>query len=110
MLATINNSLISKLKPTTKPYDARDDKLTGFLIRVNVSGKLVYMCEYARGKRITIGKVGVLTPMQARDKAKDILADATKGIDPRQPKKHPSISSFKSSFANYTAVLKGCRI
>lgn len=33
------------------------------------------MCEYARGKRITIGKVGVLTSMQARDKAKDILAD-----------------------------------
>lgn len=95
MLATINNSLLSKLRPADKPYDVRDDKLTGFLIRVNVSGKLVFMCEYARGKRVTIGKVGVLTPMQARDQAKEILADVIKGIDPKQPKKASSISSFK---------------
>ncbi|MBA2654579.1 MAG: tyrosine-type recombinase/integrase [Gammaproteobacteria bacterium] len=100
MLATINNSLISKLKPSNKPYDVRDDKLTGFLIRVNVSGKLVFMCEYARGKRMTIGKVGVLTPMQARDKAKDMRADAIKGIDPKQAKKTPSITIFKTFIEN----------
>ncbi len=83
MKVTINSSLISKLKPKDKPYDVRDDKLTGFLVRVNISGKLLYMCEFARGKRVTIGKVGVLTPTQARDKALAILGDAAKGIDPR---------------------------
>ena len=56
MKATINTSLLAKLSPRTKPYDVRDDKLTGFLVRVNISGKLVYMCEFTRGKRITIGK------------------------------------------------------
>ncbi|OGT38471.1 MAG: hypothetical protein A3F11_05035 [Gammaproteobacteria bacterium RIFCSPHIGHO2_12_FULL_37_14] len=82
MKATINSSLLTKLKPDDKPYDVRDDKLTGFLVRVNISGKLLYMCEYARGKRITIGRTDVLTPTQARDRAMSILGDAAKGIDP----------------------------
>lgn len=86
MKATINTSLLSKLTPRSKPYEVRDDKLTGFLVRVNISGKLLYMCEYARGKRVTIGKVGVLTPVQARDMALSILGDAAKGIDPRGKK------------------------
>lgn len=83
MKVAINNTLLARLKPGNKPYDVRDDKLTGFLVRVNISGKLVYMCEYARGKRMTIGRVGVLTPAQARDKALAILGDAAKGIDPQ---------------------------
>ena len=62
------------------------------------------MCEYARGKRITIGKVGVSTPMQARDKAKDILADAVKGIDPKQSKMPIQSTTFKIFIENeYTS-------
>lgn len=83
MKATINTSLLPKLTPRSKPYEVRDDKLTGFLVRVNISGKLMYMCEYARGKRVTIGKAGVLTPTQARDRAHIILGDAAKGVDPK---------------------------
>lgn len=96
MRATINNSLLPKLKPSGKPYDVRDDKLTGFLIRVNISGKLVFMCEYTRGKRVTIGKADALTPMQARDKAKEILANFVKGIDPKLSKKNVSAITFKT--------------
>lgn len=87
MKVTINTSLIAKLQPRDKPYDVRDDKLIGFLVRVNISGKLLYMCEYARGKRIAIGRAGVLTPAQARDKAHSILGDAAKGIDPSESRK-----------------------
>ncbi len=89
MKATINNTLLSRLHPKNKPYDVRDDKVLGFLVRVNISGKLLYMCEYARGKRVTIGKVGILTPAQARDRAKEVLAEAVKGIDPRKKKNTP---------------------
>lgn len=92
MKATINSSLLTKLAPRDKPYEVRDDKLTGFLVRVNISGKLLYMCEFARGKRVTIGKVGVLTPTQARDKALAILGDAAKGIDPRKKNKPNGIT------------------
>src|SRR5205814_3399244 len=74
MKAFIGNSLIAKLKPQDKAYDVWDDKLTGFIVRVYPSGNMVYRCEYARGKRITLGKTGVLTPAQARDRAREILA------------------------------------
>lgn len=87
MKATIGNNLLSKIKLKDKPYDIRDDKLSGFLLRVNISGKLLYMCEYARGKRVTIGKADAITPAQARDLAKQILADVIKGIDPKATKK-----------------------
>ncbi len=52
MKATINNTLISNLKPKDKPYEVRDNKVIGFLVRVDISGKLLYMCEFARGKRV----------------------------------------------------------
>lgn len=90
MKATINTSLIAKLTPKDKPYDVRDDKLIGFLVRVNISGKLLYMCEYARGKRVTIGRAGVISPVQARDMALSILSEATKGVDPRASKRKKS--------------------
>lgn len=86
MKATINSTLLTQLKPADKPYDVRDTKLTGFLVRVNISGKLLYMCEFARGKRVTLGKVGVLTPAQARDEAKRILGQAAMGIVPNSKK------------------------
>ena len=78
MKAVISNSLLLKLKPTGKQYDVRDSKLTGFMIRVTSSGKMNYVCEYKRGRRINLGNVEVLTSAQARDKAKEILGDATK--------------------------------
>lgn len=82
MKAFIGNSLIAKLKPQEKAYDVWDDKLTGFIVRVYPSGNMVYRCEYARGKRITLGKTNILTPMQARDRAREILADVIKGNAP----------------------------
>lgn len=84
MKALIGNSLISKLKPRSKEYDVRDTKLSGFIIRVNPSGKMSYVCQYKRGRRINIGQVGVLTPAQARDKALSLFANAAKGIDPTE--------------------------
>lgn len=84
MKATINNSLIAKLKPSEKQYEVHDTKLAGFLIRVNPSGKMNYVCVYKRGQRVNLGKVGVITPAQARDRAKEIIGDAAKGLYPTQ--------------------------
>lgn len=87
MKAFISNQLIAKLKPKEKSYDVWDNKLTGFILRVNPNGNMVYRCEFARAKRITIGKVSVLTPAQARDRAKEILADVVKGNAPETKRK-----------------------
>jgi integrase len=86
MKATINNSLLPKLKPKSKHYDVWDDKLGGFHLRVNPNGKIVYRCAYVRGKVATIGKAEMLTPTEARDRAKHILGDAAMGIYPGAPR------------------------
>ena len=82
MQAVIGNSLIGRLKPKEKQYDVRDATLKGFLIRVTPSGKMSYVCQYDRGRRVNIGQVGVLSPAQARDKAKQILGQAMMGVLP----------------------------
>ncbi len=95
MRALIGNSLLSKLKPREKQYDVRDTKLAGFLIRINPSGNMVYVCEYQRGRRINLGKVGVLTPAQARDKALTVLGNAAQGIDPQAANNKKSCISLR---------------
>lgn len=83
----IGNSLLPKLEPSKKAYDIWDTKLAGFILRVLPSGTMVYRCEYGRGKRVTLGHTTVLTPAQARDKAKKILSQVTMGILPSSVRK-----------------------
>lgn len=66
-----------------------DTELTGFGVRVRASGSMSYIVRYRAGrgrgapvKRVTIASVGKLTPDQARQSAKDILASVVKGEDP----------------------------
>jgi integrase len=95
----IGNSLIAKLKPSQKAYDVWDTKITGFILRILPSGAMVYRCEYGRGKRITLGKTTVLTPAQARDKAKQILSQAAIGelpVNNKKSKKALTLNSFIS--------------
>ncbi|PCI36395.1 MAG: recombinase [Thiotrichales bacterium] len=96
MVAIINKRLIENLKPKEKPYDVRDKHLTGFILRVNKSGKMFYVCEYIRNQRVYISPVNVLTPMQARDQARILIANATKGIYPDQSKSNNSSDNTKN--------------
>ena len=83
----LTQQIINRLKPEPKPYEIRCDKLKGFLIRVQPSGALSYVCQYARGKRITLGDARVLTLEQARTKAREILGQVATGADPQQERK-----------------------
>jgi integrase len=82
MIAKIGNSLIKKLVPGEKVYDVRDLNLKGFLIRVHPSGSMSYICQYKRGRRVNLGKVGVISAAQAREKAIEVLNNFNKGIEP----------------------------
>jgi hypothetical protein len=68
MIAKIGNSLIKKLVPGEKVYEVRDLNLKGFLIRVHPSGSMSYIYQYTRGRRINLGKVGVISAAKAREK------------------------------------------
>jgi len=84
----ISNSSIKQIKLDGKQIDYRDSKLKGFMLRVQPSGYMSYACEYKRGRKITLGQVGSITPAQARDMAIKILSDAAHGIDPKAKRGH----------------------
>ena len=92
----IGNRLVSGVEPKARPYEIRDSRLPGFLLRVQPSGSLIYTCEYGRGKRITIGPASKLTPAQARDKAREILASVELGSDPQAERKARKARDFET--------------
>lgn len=71
MNRVIGTTLIKHLRPAVKtPYDVRDERLRGFMLRVQPSGVKSYLVEFARGKREVIGRVGEMEPDAAREIAK----------------------------------------
>ncbi len=74
MIAKIIQRNLSKFAPEATPYDVRDTDLVGFILRIHPTGRKVYYCQYARGKRERLGTVPAVTPEQAREKAKTMLA------------------------------------
>jgi integrase len=88
MQATISKELLKKITPKPEPFEIRDKELRGFLVRVQPSGSMSYIVQYARGKRITLGSTSVLAPAKARDLARERLAEFVyTGEDPMEAKK-----------------------
>jgi integrase len=91
MKSKITSKLVSSLQAQPRPYQVHDTEIPGFIIRVQPSGFMTYLCYYrlrtgGRG-RIVLGKTSVLTPIQARDLAKEVMADVVRGADPAAAKK-----------------------
>src|SRR5690606_13497432 len=73
-------------KPTGAERFVWDDELRGFGLRIKVSGAATYVVQYrtagARQRRMALGRVGVLTPDEARGLARQALAAVAAGRDP----------------------------
>ena len=77
----ITKRMVDRLKPSDAEYFAWDGKLVGFGLRVQPTGAKTYVVKYRPGsgrgaptKRVTLGRVGTLTPDEARTLARKTLA------------------------------------
>lgn len=73
------------LKPAKETF-AWDSELRGFGVRVQPSGMATYFVYYrttdGRQRKLALGRVGVLTPEEARKFARACLAEVAGGADP----------------------------
>jgi hypothetical protein len=65
-----------------KPIELRDSRLTGFLLRVQPYGVRSYYATWGHGKRMALGKVGVLTPEEAQERCQKVLGNVALGPSP----------------------------
>ncbi|MDR3439027.1 tyrosine-type recombinase/integrase [Telmatospirillum sp.] len=85
-MAKIIKRLVDAAEPRSEKWIVWDDELAGFGLAVMPTGVKSYILRYrtveARDRRLTIGRHGVLTPDQARAKAREILVAVNTGADP----------------------------
>lgn len=82
MRKLISANMLPGVKPGNKPYEIRDTRLPGFMLRVQPSGVISYVIEYGRSRRITLGRSSKLKPAQARKRAELVLANVAQGNPP----------------------------
>ena len=85
MAIKLSNTTLKTLETRGKTYEVYDSRTTGFFIRVYASGKKAYMVEYARKRKETIGRVGIMTLEAARNAAINLIqiAKANGGTIPK---------------------------
>jgi hypothetical protein len=85
----ITKRLIDGLKPRVGEYFVWDGSLAGYGVRVQATGAMSYVVKYRAGsgrsaptRRLTLAKVGTITPDEARTLAKKTLGSVAHGADP----------------------------
>jgi integrase len=89
----ITKRLVDSLKPRGREYFVWDGSLAGYGVRVQSTGAMSYVVKYRAGsgraaptRRLTLAKVGTLTPDEARTLAKKTLGSVAHGSDPAAQK------------------------
>src|SRR5260370_18703486 len=87
----ITKRLVERLQPDPGGnevfvWDSGDGAIKGFGIRMKPSGTASFIIQYrtreGRTRRLAIGKVGILSPGEARSQARDRLVEVARGADP----------------------------
>ncbi|MFO1086752.1 MAG: tyrosine-type recombinase/integrase [Reyranellaceae bacterium] len=82
----LTKRFVDALKPVERDTLYRDTDLAGFALRAKPTGVATWVVQYrnsaGRTRKLALGKVGVLTPDEARRRAREALTDASSGGDP----------------------------
>ncbi|WP_173206206.1 Arm DNA-binding domain-containing protein [Sphingopyxis sp. BSNA05] len=105
MQTALTQAVIDRAKLAKRPYEIRDSRLNGFLVRVQPSGVKSFYCEYDRGKRWRLGRADSMAVGQARNQAKRIISQYHSGIDPMDEKNQTPEQSRSVSLSIYFPTL-----
>jgi len=85
-LPKLTKRFVDSVKPGTRDVVLWDSELARFGLRVKPSGAMTFVVQYrnagGRTRKMALGRVGELTPDEARGLALDALGDVRKGKDP----------------------------
>ncbi|WP_019342817.1 site-specific integrase [Stutzerimonas stutzeri] len=73
---------LNSLEVTGKEYEVHDTTVPGLFVRVTAAGAKSYVVTWARGRKKTLGRVGILTLAQAQEEALQYLNEARKHGEP----------------------------
>ena len=104
-MAKITKRAVDELRSAGTPSTVRDEELRGFGCRLNRDASVSYFVEYRPGRgrtfpvcRVVIGRHGAMTPEEARQQAKLLLAGVARGDDPaarrRASKSEPTVGDL----------------
>ncbi|MBI5618794.1 MAG: site-specific integrase [Gammaproteobacteria bacterium] len=79
MRTAITKELLGGLKPKDAPFEVRDTKINGFLVRVQPSGATSFVVQLGRGQRVTLGRYPSCTLERARKLALNALNASGEG-------------------------------
>jgi integrase len=85
-LPKLTKRFVDALKSVERDTLYRDDDLSGFALRAKPSGARTWVVQYrnsaGRTRKLALGRVGVLTPDEARQQARKALVRVAAGEDP----------------------------
>lgn len=76
MKEKLTAKLLGSLQVTGNEYEVHDTTVGGLFVRVTAAGAKSYVVSWARGRKKTLGRIGILTLDQARTEATQYLAEA----------------------------------
>jgi integrase len=81
---TLTDRYIASIKAGTARVEYIDEKVPGLALRVTPNGAKSWTVRYrhrGRLRRVTLGSVSVISLAKARERVRDLLHDASKGVD-----------------------------
>jgi len=69
-------------QPRRKPFEISDDRLPGFVLRVQPTGIRTYYARFGRNRRVVLGNAGKFTPEEARERCRKVLGNVAHGYHP----------------------------
>jgi len=114
MSSALTKRIVLTAEPRDRPYELRDAQVRGLILRVQPTGHKAWIVTWAHGKRRTLGSVEHLSLDQARDQARQAVAEYVQSGLPTLAKSKPTSCTLETLLNDHfepwaIAELKGGR-